>query len=379
MKVMLSVSLFLFTLSSPLQAAPKPTDPESPQFKKAMELVRQLHDDRFAVRESASKKLIALGREAKEALLIGKEDLDADVADRCQRILPQAIAADMKARVDAFLADKEGKQEHDLPALGMYQKLVGKEKEARDLFATMLQTNSTLFEQYELDPTRFGKKYSVRCDEMIQFVFGRGGNRGPDFGDLATLFFFGTDPEFAKVTASNQYIGNLLYQPSFQNNIKNVAFRKLFFGWMEHRTDQNTVSQGLGIIQQHNLKEGLEFASKAMKDKGQQMYIRAQAINLVGRMGGKERIPDMEIMFNDDTQIQQFNLNNKVGMVQIRDVALAMAIHLSGQKPKEYGFEFLPNEQSIQSYYYLGFEDDEKRAATLKKYKGWVEEQKKKK
>jgi hypothetical protein len=385
MKSILRVGFCWLSLTTLSLAAPNttPTDSNSPEFQKAMNLIRQLRDDRFATREMAARKLVAMGRDAKAALLVGKEDSDPDVADRCRRILPQAIAADLQARIDAFLKDKEGKQKHDLPVWTEYQTLVGKDNDSRLLFVEMLKSNHELFEQFEMDSKRFPDKYAARCNEMIQFIFTGGGrNQGPNLGDMATMFFFGSYPENAKATANNQYLGNVLWQPVFQNTIratgKGVPFKKLFFTWMDNRTDVNSQSQCLSIIQQFNLKEGIGFAAKMMKDKNNQMYMRAQALTVVGKMGGKDHIPDMEALLDDDTQVQQFNLNNIQGTVEIRDIALAMAIHLKGQKPKEFGFELLQNEQQLWQYYFLGFETADKRKASQKKWKDWLEAEKKK-
>jgi hypothetical protein len=57
---------------------------------------------------------------------------------------------------------------------------------------------------------------------------------------------------------------------------------------------------------------------------------------------------------------------------------LATAIHLSGQKPGESGFEAVKNNPSfIHSYHYLGFENDDARAAAQKKWEKWKSENQK--
>ncbi|MCA9201928.1 MAG: hypothetical protein KDA59_02745, partial [Planctomycetales bacterium] len=62
--------------------------------------------------------------------------------------------------------------------------------------------------------------------------------------------------------------------------------------------------------------------------------------------------------------------------IQTRDVALAMAVHLSKQDIKEYGYEFAnPNTQTVYDIYTLGFLSDKKREAAFAMWKTWRDKQ----
>ena len=57
-----------------------------------------------------------------------------------------------------------------------------------------------------------------------------------------------------------------------------------------------------------------------------------------------------------------------------------MGVQLSGQQPKDYGFDALQTQPSlIFAYHYLGFSNDEKRETANKKWKEWKAAQEKKK
>jgi hypothetical protein len=373
--------------SSAAAPAGNPNDPNSPEFKRAADLIRQLGSGRFTVREAAARQLLEMGRSARGALQVGTHDPDPEVADRCRRLLPQAAYADFQVRLDAFLADKDAKQEHDLPGWDRFQKLMGKDKDGRELFAEMLKTNAELFVGLELDPKSFPDKYAGRCQELTSLMFAPqpGGVRAqPKPGDLAAVFFFGAEPDNARAIRNNRLVGNLLGQPAFQNTIRNgpaaEPFKKLFLAWMEQRTDVNSVSNCLSMVQQLNIKEGVDFAARVMKNKEMQVYVRAQAATVLGKMGGKEHIAPLEGLLDDETQVSNFNLNGQPGATQMRDVALAMIIHLSGEKPQDFGFEFLKNHPgTIFSYHYLGFADDKARSAARKKWKEWAASRKEQK
>ena len=378
-----------------------PGGPDTPEFKKTTDLIRQLGDARFQVRESAARQIVDLGRAAKPALQAAAATADAEVADRCRRLLVQALTADFKARAEAFVADKDGTQEHDLPGWGRFQKEVGADKDSRTLFADMLKTNQALFLTLEHEPKAFPERYAARCGEMTQqFLYNRNAPSAaqPTAGDLATIFLFGQDPETARAISGNNNVVNLLYMPAFQSTLRSgasaTAFRKLFVGWMEQRTDMTSISQCLSIVQQQNIKEGLRFAASVVRNRETPVFLRAQALTVIGKMGDQDHIALLEGAFtpaylmggavlagvksgrgalaaplDDDTLVTNINLNGKMATVQLRDVALAMAIHLSGQKPQNFGYEFVREQPSgALSYHFYGFAaDDDTKTANAKR------------
>src|SRR6476646_10203540 len=107
-------------------AGPKPGDDGTPEYLKATALVKQLGHPRYATREAAAKQLIEMGPAAVPALLGGTKATDEEVRNRSSALLPQAKAAEWKRRAEAYLADADGRQKHDLPLLADWEKLVGK-------------------------------------------------------------------------------------------------------------------------------------------------------------------------------------------------------------------------------------------------------------
>jgi hypothetical protein len=396
MKRLFSLGALLLTSSWVLAAeAAKPTVPAqtSPDAIKAAELVAELGNPSFRVRDAAAKGLKKLGRHAKPALLDGMKSADPEVWNRCAQLLPEVMAIDLQARIDAYISDTEGKQKHDLPMIGRFEKLVGNDVAARKLFGDMIKTNGSFLESCTQDSKLAGQEYTARVQELNQRIMNpafliaarpQGAANQIDAIDLAALFLAGTDAEIVKLTAPNvNPVANFLWHQSFQNTLREgdraVPFRKLFFAWAEMRNDLNTVSQTLGVIQNVNLKEGLDYAVKVMKSKDMQIWTRAQALTCVGKIGGKEQLPAFEAMFDDKTQITNIQWQNVNITTQLNDVALAMAVRLTNQSHKDYHFDALESQPGlIWSYHYLGFSTDEKRAAAFKKYSDWTAAQKKK-
>jgi hypothetical protein len=388
MKPILSLGALL--LAGSFLRAAEPTAPQAskPDASKAAELVRDLGDSRFKVRENAARELKKLGRGAKPALLAGMKSADPEIWNRCVQLLPEVMALDLKARVDAYLADTEGKLKHDLPMMERYQKIVGNDGHARKLFAELVKNNAGFLESCEQNPKLAGEKYNLRAQEIQQQLYGpwSGGQPRPQLltADIAAVFLVGADKELSKNITENNFnpVSNLLWQQPFQNALRNgdqaPTFRKLFFAWAENRTDVNSLSQALSVIQNMNLKEGMEFAARVMKMKDLQIWTRAQAVTVVGKMGGKEHVADLTAMFDDKTQVTNIQWNNVQISTQINDIALAQAVRVTGQSYKDYGFDALQTQPNlIDAYHYHGFSTDEKRTAAFKKWKDWKDAKKK--
>ncbi len=347
MRCVIAMTVFTF-FSIPIYAAETATPEISPDVAKATSLVRELGSPEFRVRDAAAKELRKLGRHAKPALLEGAKSTDAEVLNRCVAMLPEVLALDLQVRIEAYLADAEGKQKHDLPMLTSFQKLVGKDAGARKLYASIVKSNAEMLEACEDHPNSAIDQYNARAKQMQDYLSPRRARlRTPiDAADIAALFLIGADIGQSKgLGKTANSMSNVIWQQTFQAALRNgdeaPAYRRLFFAWAEHCNDVNAISQMLAIMQNVNNKEGLNFAIKVTNNKDLPIWNRAQALTCVGKLGGKEHVPFFEGMFADKTQVVNMQWNNIDITTQMNDVALAMAIQVSGETPKDYGFDAL--------------------------------------
>ena len=118
-------SCFAFLLSVGLAGAATAASPDpksltipAEELAAQRELVQQLGSEQFAEREKAEDELAKMGRSARSALVEGGEHRP-EPGSSCAVFLAtaRAISLDIKARLDVFLADTDGKFEHDLPRL----------------------------------------------------------------------------------------------------------------------------------------------------------------------------------------------------------------------------------------------------------------------
>ena len=329
-----------------------------------------------------------MGRTAKAALIEGRNNADPEIQSRCTQLLPQALALDLKFRVDRYLKDTEGKLDHDLPLWKTYRDKIGADANAKKLFSEMLQVNGALLEAVEEEPTKVTDLVQRRYQEMYQEMYGNplgGGFKGGyqpgtlNASELCCVLFAASQPAY-KPSQPDWILANLYTQPNFTTPLTHAkdgtAYRKVFFGFVEARADDNVLNQCAWMFCQHQIKEGADVMAKALKDgKTTQVYTKASVICCVGTIGTKDHVKSIEPLLKDETQVQQFFVGGaQRGVIQIRDVALAITIHLNGKNPKDYGYRMwnVYQKQLIQ-YHQIGFSTDEERTAAFKK---WADENK---
>ena len=383
-----------FTLAAALIAgaayAAPPPPADSASHERAQELVRQLAGPRYRERELAANELLKMGRAARAALQEGKKSADQEVHTRCATLLPQALALDLAYRLDRFLKDPDGKQEHELPLWKAYREKVGRDDNAHKLYAEMVKANGALLDLVESEPTQATDRIQKRSHDVYQEVFGNPGN-GRRFNgmgsasaaELSCLFFAAAQPAY-QPAPPDRLLVSLLTVPSYVSQMRDdkggTAYRKVFFAYLEARLDETLINQVLWPLCQYKLKQGADVMAKALKDgKATQVQTKASVICCIGTLGGREHVKALVELLKDDTDVAEFfrvgPMGQVKGQVKVRDVALAMTIHLSGQNPKDFGFRYwnvYPN-QLIQ-HHQLGFVSPEDRAVAFSK---WADESKK--
>src|SRR5262249_39512335 len=135
-----------------------------PEQRKLVELVRRLGADDYQVRERASRELFQIGLPAKGALLDGARDADPEVRRGCRDLLPEILEADRQARLAAFIADKDGKETHDLPGWRRYRAIAGEDAAARKLFIDIQKADTGFLSDVDRDPDHAGRQ----CGELAQ-------------------------------------------------------------------------------------------------------------------------------------------------------------------------------------------------------------------
>jgi hypothetical protein len=136
-----------------------------------------------------------------------------------------------------------------------------------------------------------------------------------------------------------------------------------------------SAQQFLQLARTLQLKEGVPLALKASATKSLNAWARSSAVLFVADFGGKEDIPRLEALLTDSTSIGSIGLNFGTIHAELRDVALATMISLSGQSLADYDYPYLKmfggalGPLSSMSAHCFGFTDNNGREAALRKWR----------
>jgi hypothetical protein len=380
----------LLTAGAAPAATPAPLSPDDQV--KARQLVRQLGDASYEARQQATQKLFKMGLPVKDLLLEGSKNSDLEVRRRCRELLPAVLEADRLARIDAFVADKDGKREHDLPGWRRFRQVVGDTPEARKLFVEMQKSECcTFLIDVEKDPGHAGDLCYARCQQMQEKLYGRfrtgvspADHTPVTLAEMAAVMLVASDPKVQMPNFSSYMVGNFLYQQVARNALtgnRPTPFRKLTLAWIERQLgDDNGLQYALNMAVNLELKECLDIAVRAAKEKKVKGQGLGAVLTTLGKMGGKEHVPLIEAQLSDTTVIGNFGINRGSGTTEVRDAALAMLVHMTKQSHKDYGFLFADANAGLMfNAVFLGFSNNAERDKAHRKWKEWKAAQAKKK
>jgi len=355
-------------------------------------LVQQLGDDSYPVRVRAAQQLAELGLKASEALTAGLKHVDPQVRRHCRWILADVMEADFQQRLKAFQADTEDKEDHRMPGWERYRRTVGSDAEARKLFVEMVTAESGLLESAAAGPAAAAEALSLRLQQFWRAMT-TGDHRGPrmpSLGTSAAMLFVASDPQLDAQENLNEYsyLINAIQQQEFNKALTQgplqVSARRLLAQWIARPAHENILYNKLNLALQYDLKEGLEVALRLARNRQAAIpHYRVQAIGAIGRWGGKDYAAVLEALMDDKSEIFRGQIgNNKEMTVQMRDVALAWLVYLTGQEHAAYGMEQAKNDfenlrknpKYMPNFPNLGFGQESARDEALKKWRAYVAE-----
>ncbi|MGD9721187.1 MAG: hypothetical protein AB7O59_03920 [Pirellulales bacterium] len=367
--LLLGVAPVLFAGSPPAATEDIPT------------LVRQLGSPKFIERERAARRLTALGAAAKEALAAVTDDPDAELRSRARAVLATVTEADFQARLEAFEADYDGRRRRSLPGWERFSKLLGGDPRARQLFVEMARAEPQLLEAYATTARAASETLDARCTTLLdQFMDASGRDSTFSLGTVATLLLVGSEQD---VTVNEQVGVQLytwmIYQPTFFKHARSGPWspimKKLLGQWIVKDTSSSTTMQNLIFAASYDLeREGLTLATKVLGNEPANAQLRQFALLAVGRFGAKQHLALVEKHLHDASACGAIQVTDPPRQVdvQLRDVALSVAVHLAGLPAAEYGTVSV--QSSPQSFFQvpaLAFADAAHRDASIRRYQQW--------
>jgi hypothetical protein len=359
---------------APAQAVPQ----REPQLVDAAQLVRQLGDPGFSTRKHAMEQLVDLGAGAIAALEQGVQSNDREVRFRSQHALEIVRQHDFHRRLRAFAAGQDAEETYELPGWTLFRQAVGDGLEARRLFVEMQEAEPKLLQTLERSPERAAEALVDRLEELQQTP--RLGQKlgSVPLGTIATLLFVSNQDRSDSVALAVQNLAAFYRQDVFAAAIESGAqreiLRKMLGTWIENARSWDAFHAML-LAMQFDLPQGLAPAKRVLEsdvgDPNQAVY-RGFALQTIARFGNPSHLPIVEPLLEDASPYGgALAVSGKAKyQTQIRDIALAAAVHLAKQDPKKFGLTRIkPSSTQVFNTNSVAFEDDAQREEAIQKWR----------
>ncbi|MFM8275042.1 MAG: hypothetical protein ACKODX_22300 [Gemmata sp.] len=394
-------------------ASPNPADLEAtPEVQvKARALVRQLGSADFAEREEAAERLAKLGRFARPALTAGATSHpDPEIRFRCNQLLPRAANLDRTAKLETFLADTKGEYEHNLPAWNRFRAAVGHEWDvlgyriwtnreldaaARKVFTDLVSTEANRKLLMLADGSRVYLSDAVvwRRQELYDQRDARDEIARTDLltlDDVTALLFAeslvgSSYVSGRRTSASSLLSGCGFYAAARKGDARAKVLRAVAGAWLDSRNEAREMYSGIGIATGLDLPEhACALAARMLTTPAIAPAWRTRGVGHLSSYGSRKHVNLLDPALADTFVVYAIPRPAPVGepepvpyQVQVRDVALGLALHLTEQKPEDYGFVDLygagagPEQRRPFSYARHYFPDGATRTAALEKWAKW--------
>jgi hypothetical protein len=225
---------------------------------------------------------------------------------------------------------------------------------------------------------RAGQRCAALCGQLFQKLYNQPFRQANpvELAEVAVLLLVAGDPRTHMPPQPRQMVVNFLYQPSIRSALvgsNHLPFKKLVVAWMERQTDDEDAAQQMFFaVQNLDLREGLNLALKVLEHRPVKGRGLGGALTTVGKLGGRQHRTVLESFLDDRAVVGNFALGRERGATELRDVALAMLVHVTGQDHRDYGFAFGQHNGHLKFYAnFLGFHDDDERDRAFARWRNW--------
>jgi HEAT repeats len=373
----------ILVLLPPAHAGPKPGAEGTPEHQVAAELVRQLGDPKFAIREAAAKKVVDMGGAAVPALAAGTKSADEEVRTRSAALLPRAEAVGWGRRADAFLADPPSHR--DLPLLAEWEKFADKpDAGSRRLYADMLRGGGSVLEAMAAGRTEGRTVLMARARALLAANRAKGTQVEIPAGAVAAVLFAQAvlkdptpDPPGDGGRHEPLYLlANPAVAAALGDEVVGPAYRRLVVAWIESRpADEHMSALSVALLAHRRPFPEADPVLVRLATKHTSVQIRWVALEALGRSGTEAAVAKLTELL-DDKAVMYDNLGNGDAGHQVRDCALAALAGGAGKDPAAYGltsymsagFWFGGTEDKV-SLQLHGFKSSADRDRGLRKWK----------
>jgi hypothetical protein len=275
--------------------------------KQIAELINQLGDKSFEVREAATVKLQQAGEKAIPALRESVQSKDREIRLRSERLLTAVEEQLRKTVIAKFLRETNPDLDYGMKGWKFVAKNVGASRKAKELFLEVYQTQPKLIAALEESVTAtLAEVGNVAGQVSANIVAGV----EPSVGDAAALLLAMYLPEVQTSAPVHDAIRWATFSGAFKRQMLietgTTPGRRIFGHWLTVVNEPNS-SRALLIGREAMIPESVILGRKMLSgpiDEGDSEI----AISMLMLFGDKSDIPLLEGLLKDETEIDRIEI-----------------------------------------------------------------------
>ena len=350
---------------------------------KVDKLVDELSSPQFATRQTAMAQILKLDAAAVLMLEAKLTEASEPTSTQLRQVIPRLRKDLFDNRVAALDRNSEPSALNGMPDWERFVNITGDPKEALPVYVEMLRAEGALFADRMFSSSELSVHLEERSKALREACDGQLEEEYP-VASAAALMLIASDESVVLRRATSTNISESLQDSRFGKLITDgfhaETLRVVTSEWLKR--PGIAVDRPLLLSMEYQLPVGREIALKTLE---RPVYSQSTAYSLLylGLFKQTDALAVVEKVLNDESasrpvwppkgkvvvDIAGGRKVPKSYSVQARDVALAVAIHLRGRLPREFGMKVMPSSVQLFSLDSMGFEKELDRSAAFSKYR----------
>ena len=346
-------------------------------------LVSDLSSPAFAKRQKAVAQLLQLDAPAVALLEVELETATEPVAVQLRQVIPKLRKRLFDDRIEALEGDQNPSDVTGMPDWDRFVNVTGNAEAALPVYLEMLKTERALFAHRMFSSAELSEHLEERTAVL----------RAACNGEIEEEFPVASAAALMLIASDESVVLRRATSTNISESLQDSRFGKLITDGFHAKTLRALTSEWLkrpGIAADRPLLLSIEFQLPvgreiALRTLERRVYNQSSAYSLLclGALQQADTLPAVEQVLNDETASRPIwpprgkNADDLISerevkstySVQARDVALAVAIHLRGRRPSEFGMDVMSSELHLFTFDSMGFDTEEDRNAAMSKYR----------
>jgi hypothetical protein len=346
-------------------------------------LVGELSSPLFTKRQEAIKEILKLDAPAVGMLDAKLQVVAEPVAIQLRQVIQRLRKLLFDDRIHALENQQDGVTPAGMPDWDRFVRVTGNADDALPVYLEMLRAERTLFAARMFSSPELSEQLEERSKRLRDACTGEVEEEFP-VASAAALMLIASDEGVILRRATSTNISESLQDSRFAKLIKDgfhaKTLRAVTSEWFKR--PGIAVDRPLLLSMEYQLPVGREIALRTL-ERPNYNQSAAYALLYLGLLRHSDALPEVERVLSAEaaarpiwpprgTNAEDLAIGREVKStysVQVRDVALAVAIHLRGKKPQDFGVDVMSSDQHLFALDSMGFNDDEERDAAIAMYR----------